>query len=162
MREHSLGKGVKHIFGNDDGKPCWPGDRGATKICLTPFVLCWVRREMPLKLQFPGAYPTAGLGTPGLTDLPGFDRVKPGQRRGWWRELIDRSGVRGGDGVGFDEFALVESWKPAASCVPNGTKLSRITVHFMELHFECGPRRSHVGELLLLAFDHAGFQSAGA
>ena len=46
--------------------------------------------------------------------------------------------------------------------IPNGTKLSRITVHFMELHFECGPRRSHVGELLLLAFDHAGFQSAGA
>ena len=71
-----------------------------------------------VKSNFRGYTPTGGLRTPGLTDLPGFDRVKPGQRRGWWRELIDRSGVQGGDGFGFDEFALVESWKLAASGVP--------------------------------------------
>jgi len=35
------------------------------------------------KIKFPGASPTAGLNTPGLTDLPGVERVKQGQGRGW-------------------------------------------------------------------------------
>ena len=44
--------------------------------------------------------------------------------------------------------------------VPNATKLSRIAMLGMDLRLEDDTRLGHVGELLFLALDNTGFQSA--